>query len=175
MKKLLLFLLALPAFGQVPWVAHVTTTVSASASYVITLQQAGQNVQTVQGAVISCGVNTFTLSQAQNGAAATATSLAQTTTGTVAPSSNFFGVLSPSSLNTPLSLTAWVASNVSAGTPLGGIQPFSSTAVLGPLPGRSYIAALASNQTSQNYTVTVTNTGSGSCTLVADIYGVQAQ
>ncbi len=177
MKRLILLLIALPAFGQinVPWRASVTSTVSASASYVFTVQQNGANVQNIQAAVITCGANTFTVGQSQNGAAATATALTQTTTGTLATSANGLLVLGPNALNTQLTLTAWTASNVGVGTAVSGVQAFSGIAILVPRPGSTYLASFASTSTAQNYTFTVTNTGSGSCSLVIDIYGVQTQ
>ena len=172
MKKIWLILIALPAVSQVqiPWRASVTATVASSASYVFTVQQGGANVQNLQSAVISCGTNTFTVGQAENGVAATATQLTQTISGTVATSANALIALSPWALNTPLTVTAWTSSNVGAGTATTGVTPFSSTAVIG-LAGR----VLAATSTAQNYSFTVTNTGSGSCTLVIDVYGSQAQ
>lgn len=183
MKAILCFLAVLPAFAQqtVPWRASVTATVTASASYVFTMQQNGFNVQNVQAVVISCGSNTFTVGQSQNGAAATATQLVQTTTGTVATSANALIALGPTGLNTPLTFTAWIASNVGTGSAISGVQPFSAIAVLVPFPGRQYLASFtsynsaASAQVPNNYTLTVTNTGSGSCILVVDAYGVQVQ
>ena len=182
MKTLIALLLAGTAFAQtqIPWRASVTSTVTASSSYTFTVQQNGYNSQNVQAAVISCGTNTFTVAQAQNGAAATATALTQTITGTVAASANALIALGPQGLQTPLTVTAWTASNVGTGTALSGVTPFSSIAIIGPFAGRSYIASFASytsggSQVPNNYSLTVTNTGSGSCSLVIDIYGVQAQ
>ncbi len=172
MKTILLILAALPAFAQtmVPWRASVTTTVSSSGTYVFTVQQGGTNIQQLQAAVVSCGTSTFTVAQSQNGTAATATALVQTTSGTVAASANALMVMSPYPLQTPLTVTAWTASNVGVGTAISGATPFAATAVLN-LSGRSF----ASTGTSQNYTLTVTNTGANSCSLVIDIYGSQVQ
>ncbi len=177
MKKLILILAALPALGQtvIPWRASVTASVSASASYVFTVQQNGANVQNVNAAVISCGSNAFTVGQSQNGTAATATALNQTVTGTVATSANALMVLSPWAINTPLTLTAWTASNVGTGTAISGVTPFLSTAIIAPAPGRPAIATFSSTSTAQNYSLTVTNTGSSSCSLVIDLYGSQVQ
>lgn len=158
------------AQSGVPWRASVNTSLSASASYVFTVQQGGANIQNLQQAVISCGTNTFTVAQAQNGTAANATQLVQTTSGTLAPSSNGLVVLSPWALSTTLTVTAWTASNVGNGVATSGVTPFSSVTVIG-LAGRT----LAANNTAQNYSFTVTNTSSGSCTLLIDVYGVQAQ
>jgi hypothetical protein len=176
MRKLaFLFLASLPIFAQVsppgiPWRASVTTSLSASASYSFTVQQGGANIQNLQSAAISCGTNTFTVAQAQNGTAATATALTQTTSGTVATSANALVVLSPQALATPLTVTAWIASNVGTGVATSGPQPFSSLASIG-LGGRQLLA----NSTAQNYTFIVTNTGSGSCTLLIDVWGTQLQ
>lgn len=173
MKYLLLILaLWLPATAQaeIPWRASVTATVAASGSYVFTVQQGGSNVQGLQAAVISCGTSTFTVGQSQNGTAASTTALTQTITGTVATSANALVALSPWPINTPLSVTAWTASNVGVGVATSGVTPYSSTAVIS-LTGRSF----ASTSTAQNYTFTVVNTGMSSCSLVIDVYGVQAQ
>lgn len=172
MKTLILILVALPALAQtvVPWRASVTATLSSSASYTFTVQQNGSPLQNLQTAVVSCGINTFTVSQAQNGTAASTTALVQTTTGTVAASANALIALSPYPLNTQLFLTAWTSSNVGPGTAVSGVTPFGGTAILN-LTGRS----LASTNTAQNYSLTVTNTGTGSCSLVIDIYGSQVQ
>lgn len=177
MKTLALILAALPAFAQtsVPWRASVTASVNGSSSYVFTVQQGGTNVQNIQAAVISCGTNTFSVGQSQNGTAATATAITQTITGTVATSANALIALSPSGPQTPLTVTAWAASNAGIGTATSGVAPFSGLAVFTPVPGRQFLASFASTSTAQNYTFTVTNTGSGACTLVIDIYGVQIQ
>jgi hypothetical protein len=179
MRKILLTLVVcIEAFGQstqpgIPWRASVTATVNASASYTFTVQQNGSNIQNIQSAVVSCGSNTFTVSQYQNGTAATTTALNQTTSGTISSSANALMVLSPYALQTPLSLTAWTASNVGTGTAISGAQPYSSTAVIGPIPGRQYLAVFSSTSTSQNYSLLITNTGGSSCSLVIDIYGIQ--
>ena len=167
---ILLFAAAMQAQTVTPWRASVTASVSASASYVVTVQQAGTNVQNMQAAVISCGSNTFTVAQSQNGTAAANTAVAQTTTGTVATSANALVTLSPAPLNTPLTVGLYRASDVGVGVAVSGPIPFTSTAIIS-LTGRTF----ASSQTSQNYTFTVTNTGSGACTLLVDIYGSQQQ
>lgn len=173
LKLFILFAIAGSAFGQaqIPWRASVTASVGASSSYTFTVQQsAGGNVQNLQSAVISCGTNTFTVGQSQNGTAASATQVLQATTGTVATSANSLVALSPWALNTPLSVTAWSSSNVGTGVATSGVQPYSSIALIG-LTGR----VLSVAGTTQNYSFTVTNTGSGSCSLVIDVYGVQTQ
>lgn len=175
MKRFSLILAPLLMLAQstqtgVPWRASVTASLASSASTTFTVQQNGANVQNLSAAVISCGTNTFTVGQSANGTAATATALTQTITGTVATNANALVVLPPSPIQTPLTLTAWTASNVGTGMATTGVQPFSSVAVIS-LAGRS----LNTNGTGQNYSFTVTNTGAMSCTLVIDVYGVQLQ
>lgn len=158
MKKLLLILLAIPAFGQVgTFHAPVSVSVNGSSSTTLTIQQPASGAKTVSfiTAIAGCGSNAFTLTQAYNGSAATNTSasvIAMMTTST----------------NTTNAALAFSASNVGAGTALPSIPQYSagSIAVIDlTKPG----ASMTGNGTSKNYSLTLTNNGSGSCTAVLDI------
>lgn len=147
-------------YGQsaVPWMAESgSVTLAASASYSFTVQSGGLNIQNLATAQVSCGANTFTISQSQNGTPASSTPVSVAIRQPLAPDAAV------------LHVTAWKASNVGAGSKAEQDQGFTGTGVI-VLVGKSFAYGSA-----QNYTVTVKNTGLAPCALVISVYGVQLQ
>jgi hypothetical protein len=135
----------------------VSATVSASSSTTLTIQQpvSGAKSVTFIAAIVQCPGQTFTVAQAYNGTAATATS------ATVIP-------MLTTSTNTTNTALAWSASNVGVGTSLSSTLTYPSGAIA-VINLTSPGASMSGNGTSQNYSVTLTNTGSGSCTGTLDV------
>lgn len=154
MKLLSVFLLSLAmigiATGQGTNYSATTGDVSLSGSgTAFTIQQPATNGHQVQfqAAVVYCSV-ACSVSQAQNGAAAT------TTAGTAYP-------LLPS--QQPARATVWTASNVGAGTPAGGILHVAAASFV--VIDLSQIG-MGNTGTGTNYTVSVAAiTGTANITL----------
>lgn len=174
MKRLSLFLLAfaIPLAAQVPtqiinpclaqgcFFATVTGTVAMSATSKLTIQQpatGGRQVAYI-AAIVQCAGQTFTIDQSQNGTAASTTLISSV-------------AMIPNSTKTAGAL-AYSASNVGAGT---AVAP-----TLAYVAGNPQVIDLSQRTTglsgtTNNYTVTMTNTGSGSCTGTVSIYWSEKQ
>ncbi|MDE2098947.1 MAG: hypothetical protein KGL39_16965 [Patescibacteria group bacterium] len=164
--RLILFCLCFPLLAQTPvqitnpciqngcYVATTSTTLGASASTTLTVQQKASGARAVQfsAAVVQCPGQSFTVDQSQNGTAATAT------TGSAV-------ALTPTT--TAAAATVWTASNVGAGTATAPTLSFVSgpPAVI-DLSQRN----MNTSGTAVNYSLKLTNTGSASCTASIAIY-----
>ena len=166
LKHFLPFLFCAAALAQTPvnninpcvqqgcYYAGSSATVSASGTTTLTIQQPTTGARQVSfvGAVVQCPGQTFTVSQAQNGTAATATagtavSLIPTTTAAAA--------------------LVFTASNVGAGTGVAPVITYTSGSVATlELSQRTMGLSGGTN----NYSITLTNTGSSSCTGTIGIY-----
>jgi hypothetical protein len=154
----LLFLLSVIASAQVgTFHAPVSATVAASASTTLTIQQPASGAKSVTfiAAIVQCPGQSFAVQQLYNGTGATATTL------TTIP-------MMTTSTNTTSVATAWSASNVGFGTVLMSTLTYTAGAIAVidlTKPG----ATMSGNGINQNYSVTVTNTGSSSCTATLDV------
>lgn len=137
--------------------ASTSGSLASSAATTLTIQEPATGVKQIQfiAAVSQCATQTFTVTQAQNGTAAT------TTVGTAV-------ALMPTTATAAAKV--FTASNVGAGT---------ATAVsLGYLAGTASSIDLSMRSMSiaaNNYSVTLTNTGAVSCTGSIDIYWYERQ
>ncbi len=155
-RSLLLFCAGAFAFGQVPiqyinpclaqscFYASVTGSVASSATSKLTVQQSltGKQINYI-AAVAQCAGQTFTVDQSQNGTAASATAATRT-------------ALIPTTATA--TATAWSGSNVGSGTATAPTLSFTAgdPRVI-DLSQRT--TGTAANATTNNYTVTLTNTG----------------
>ena len=160
MKRLLISLvLAIPLLAQqtTRWAA-TTGQVTVTTSYTATVQQPTSNTQAVllDQIMVYCSA-ACTVSQAANGAAATATA------GTVTP-------ILPAPLNTPMPFTFWTASNVGAGTVQGGTINVAAGAYvmicLTQTCGATGQVQLGNSGAASNYSATITMpSGTGNITF----------
>jgi hypothetical protein len=175
MKKLIFFIAGI-AFAQTPvqiqnpclqaacfW-ATQSATVASSSSIVLTIQQPATGARQVsfQQAIVQCPGQSFTISQAQNGAAATATAGSASALLPIQYINNGSTAVTAAAL-------VFTSSNVGTGTATSPIQTYPS--------GGSPPVLDLSNRTmgipptgSFNYSVTLTNTGGSSCTGTIGIY-----
>lgn len=135
---------------------HFATSLSlaSSASTTVTIQEplVGTRQAQFNVAVVQCPGQAFSVAQAENGTAATATS------GTPI-------AILPTPLATKSGLVPYTASNVGAGTSLG--------ATLVYVVGNAQVIDLSQfsmSAASANYSLTLLNAGAGSCTGTVDIY-----
>lgn len=135
---------------------QASVSIAANATTTLTIQQPATGAKQVQlwRATVSCDTNAFTIDQKANGTAATATA------ATVTPNSPILGNPSP----TP-SVTAWSGSNVGSGTAIWATLPFTG----GPAVLDLSSITMLQTGTGTNYSIVVTNTGSGSCTAKTTI------
>lgn len=149
-----------PCVQQQCFVATQTSSITGSASTTITIQQPATGARQVvlSTAVIQCQGQAFTVTQAQNGTAATATA------GSAVP------ILPISTVNggtTPVTAAAkiFTASNVGTGTATAVPYAYGSGSISVIDLSRITIGA-----TTSNYSVTVTNNGGSSCTESIALY-----
>lgn len=137
--------------------ASTSGSVAAAGTSTLTIQEPATGVRQVQFITVTsqCATQTFTVSQAQNGAAAT------TTAGTAV-------ALIPTTATAAAKV--FTASNVGAGTATAvALSYLAGTASSIDLSMRSM--SIAAN----NYSVTLTNTGALACTGSIDIYWYERQ
>lgn len=151
-----------PCLQQACFFATQSATVTMGSSTTLTVQQPAAGIRQVSflAAIVQCPGQAFTVSQAQNGTAATATA------GTAV-------ALVPIQVTgggTAVSAAAKVftASNVGGGTATAPVLSYSS----GQPPVVVDLLQRTMGVTSpvSNYSVTLTNGGSGSCTGTVSIY-----
>lgn len=159
MRLALIPLLTLTLFAQSVGTFHapVTGSLASSAVTTLTIQQPASSAKSVTfvAAIITCPGQSFSVELRYNGTAASATS------ATVVP----MMTTSPNSTNAALAFTA---SNVGTGSSLSSILNYSGgTPVVIDLthPGATMVGA----GTTKNFSVKLTNTGSGSCTYTQDV------
>ena len=161
--------IANPCFQQACFHAYTAPTLTSSSSTTLTIQEptatsSGPGGQVPAGvkqvnflvAVVNCSGQPFTITQAENGAAATATA------GTAL-------ALDPGSSKTAAA-KVWTASNVGTGTATAA--PLSYT--IGD-PRTIDLTQRSMGVASHNYSITLTNNGSSSCTGSIDIYWSEQQ
>lgn len=165
MRKVLLSIIALSvcAFGQVRWSATTGDVSLSGAGMTATIQQPATGASNVQfeQVIVYCSV-ACTVSQAANGAAATATS------GTITP-------ILPSSLSATVTATFWTASNVGTGTPQGGIYHMTGAGTaafcLNTSCGATKTVSLPVGGSTVNYSITISSiTGTANITIYGDSY-----
>ncbi len=146
-----------PCFQQACFHAYTAPTVAASAATVFTIQEPATGPKQVQFlvAVIQCPGQSFTVDQAQNGTVATATA------GSAI-------ALQPSAGKTAKA-QVWTASNVGTGAVTAAQLTFSGGPVTLDMSQRSM------GTVNHNYSITLTNTGTGSCTGSIDVYWSELQ
>ena len=168
-----LFFAALPIMAQTPvqersicvsqacFYATTSLTLASSAATTLTIQQpaTGARQVTFNAAIVQCGGQTFTVDQAQNGAGAT------TTAGTAV-------ALLPvqySSAGPAITAAAKVftASNVGGGT---AVAPTLSFGAGDPRVIDLSQRTVGLSGITNNYSITLTNTGGSSCTGTISIY-----
>lgn len=139
--------------------ATVSGSIGSSGTSKLTIQQpsTGGKQVTFIAAVVQCAGQTFTVDQSQNGTAASATA------GSAV-------ALAPNSAAAVAKV--FTASNVGGGTAVA--PTLSYTAGDARVIDLSYLFMKASG-TTNNYTVTVTNTGGSSCTGGISIYWGEKQ
>lgn len=149
-----------PCLQQACFFATVSGTVTSSGTSKLTIQQpaSGGKQITYNAAIVQCPGQSFSIDQSQNGTGAT------TTAGTAV-------ALIPNSGATA-SAKVFTASNVGGGTAVGPTLTYTS--------GGPQVVDLSQRTTglsgiANNYTVTLTNTGAGSCTGVVSIYWSEKQ
>ena len=152
-----------PCITQQCFFTQFSGTVNSSASTTLTIQQPTTGVRqvTLIAAVVQCPGQSYTIAQAQNGTPAV------TTAGTATALSPIFMI---NGGTTPVSASALIftASNVGVGTAtastytyLSGLPPQVIT-----LSSRSMGTAPAQS----NYSLTLANTGAGSCSAGIGLY-----
>ena len=169
MRLLFVLLIVVSGFSQQPvqiqnpclnnqcFHSSTSLTLSSSASTVFTIQNPATGFKYVQfnAAVVQCTGQTFTVSQAQNGTAAT------TTAGTVT-------ALLPTTATA--TAKAFTASNVGAGTAMAATLSYGV--------GDARVIDLSQrvmNTAGANYSITLTNTGGSSCTATVDVFWYERQ
>lgn len=172
--RYLLFWAATPLLAQTPVVipnpclqlscffATQSATVANSAATTLTIQQPATGFRQVNliGAVVQCPGQTFTVDQSQNGTAATATA---GTAVALQPIATINGGATPVTASAKI----FTASNVGGGTAVAPTLTYSSGAIASiDLSMRT----MATAGTAVNYSITLTNTGSGSCTGTVSLY-----
>ena len=176
-RSLLFFALCGLALAQTPvqitnpclalscYFATQSGTVASSGTSTLTIQQPANGFRQVTfiGAVIKCPGQSFNVDQAQNGTAATATA------GSAVALVPFYGA----GTSAPTaSAIVYTASNVGAGTSVAPTLLYSSGAIASiDLSTRTMNVAGGA----VNYSVKLTNTGSGSCTGTVAIYWAERQ
>lgn len=145
-----------PCLQQACYFATVSGTISSSGTSKLTIQQPATGARQINyiAAVAQCAGQSFSVDQAENGTAAT------TTAGTAV-------ALIPTTATA--SAKVFTASNVGSGTATGPTLAFTAgNPQVIDLSQRTTGTVVAA--TTNNYTITVTNTGSGSCTGGISIY-----
>lgn len=149
-----------PCLQQACFFATVSGTVNSAGTSKLTIQQPATGGKQViyNYAVVQCPGQTFSIDQSQNGTGAT------TTAGTAI-------ALIPNSTATAAA-KVFTASNVGGGTAAGPTLTFTA--------GGPQIVDLSQRSTglsgiTNNFTVTLTNTGAGSCTGAVSIYWAEKQ
>ena len=175
-KHLTLLLFPLALFAQTPvqianpcvqqscfW-ATQSATVGASSSIVLTIQQPSTGARQVSfwQAFVQCPGQSFTISQAENGTAATATA------GTASALIPIHYINNGTTAVTAAALV-FTSSNVGGGTATAPVQTWTSgSAPTIDLSQRTM--GIPPAGTSFNYSITLTNTGGSSCTGSIGIY-----
>ena len=176
LKRIALILFPVALFGQTPvqianpciqqqcFFATQSGTLTSSSSTTLTIQQPSNGFRQVSflGAVVQCPGQTFTIGQSQNGTTATAT--AGTATALI-PIATVNGGTSP----VTAAALVFTASNVGGGTAVAPLLAYQAN-ISPPVIDLTQIAMGAPNPAPLNYSVTLTNTGSGSCTGSIAIY-----
>lgn len=159
MKLLLILLISMGCLQAQVGTFHapITSTLMANGSTVLTIQQpaSGAKQVTFVAAILQCPGQPFSVIQLYNGTGATTTSFAPTPMMTTSPNV------------TPVT-TAFSASNVGAGTSLSNTLYYTTSAIAVidlTNPG----ATMSGNGITKNYSVTVTNVGSGPCVAALDV------
>lgn len=164
MKLIYLLILALPIYAQQQnrYLASYSASLASSAAVTLTIQQPATAANQISfegaatslppGVIITCPGQSFTVAQSANGTAATATA----GTFTKMP-----GTLQPAQA------TFWTASNVGGGTTIAPLLTYSSGSI-GTIDWSPL--RLGTGGTSANISLTITNTGSGTCTVAVGIY-----
>lgn len=153
-----------PCIQQQCFWATQSATVASSGSIVLTIQQpaAGARQVSFWQAIVQCPGQSFTIGQAQNGTAATATA---------GSASALIPIQYINNGTTPVSVAAkiFTSSNVGGGTAVSPVQTYSSGTV--PVLDLSQrTMGIPPSGTSFNYSITLTNTGTGNCTGTIGIY-----
>lgn len=147
------------------FVAIQSATVTSSSSTTLTVQQpaSGAKQVTFLAAVAQCPGQAFTVAQSQNGTAASATAGSAVA---LVPIHTINGG------STPVAATSLVytASNVGGGTAIAPSISYTSGSV-GVIDLSQRTVGVAG--TTNNYSVTLTNSGSGSCTGSIAIYWLE--
>lgn len=152
------------------YVAMQSGTLTPSSSATLTVQQpvSGGRVLTFIGAVAQCPGQTFTVDQAQNGTAATATPLTPVPLIPFRTDPNG-NPARPAAASTASAASAFTNSNVGSGTAISSTLAYPS-GYIAPIDLSMRVMSAASN----NLSVKVTNTGAGSCTHTIAIYFAEA-
>lgn len=149
--------IANPCVNQACFVTSQSATVSASGSIVLTIQQpaTGARQVSLQQAMIQCPGQSFTVAQAQNGTAATATAGTATALLPIQYINNGTTAVTAAAL-------VFTSSNVGSGTATSPTQTYTSgSAPVLDLSQRTM--GIPPSGTSYNYSITLTNTGGSSC------------
>lgn len=155
--------IANPCGQQACFWATQSATVGASSSIVLTIQQPATGARQVSfsQAIVQCPGQSFTIAQAQNGTAATATA------GTASALLPIQYINNGTTAVTAAALV-FTSSNVGGGTSVSPVQTWASGSV--PVLDLSQRTMGIPPAGSFNYSITLTNTGSGNCTGAIGIY-----
>lgn len=159
MKPLLTLLISIGCLQAQVGTFHAPTTATlmASGNTVLTIQQPATSAKQVTfiAAILQCPGQPFSVIQLYNGAGATTTAFTPTPMMTTSP-------------NQTAVTTSFSASNVGAGTSLSNTL-YYTTGAIAVIDLTNPGATMANNGITKNYSVTVTNTGSGVCIATLDV------